>query len=389
MRWSPSTLLVLGLCLVTPLTARALQEGDDSDGRVRSQLTLSSRPVTVAFEPDLRADAPEHRALLSDTVIAGDARVHIGTLESVPLLRIGPLDGSPPEEPAEDDPPIRSVKYDLWLTRDAGGWALDASWVAADGTVAAGASGTILLAHGPAGGTFDTLSASVAPTGDDRGRIELGWGSHAWTADFHFADPPPPPDRADADQLRAAAQAGLGAREFEDDATADAVARGLRLSERNETAIVLPGGDRIAVLVWLRGLGVDHDDFAAIGALEDGEVMRLTEAAVNRLRTDVPLRFGNASVPTGNLSPDFAGSYGLWIQRIGSGWRLVFNNEPDSWGTQHNPEYNAAQTELTYSRSGPTDRPLGARLVPTSASGGQLVIHWGPHQWAADFVVAR
>ena len=386
MRCALSTLLALGLCLVTPLGARALQERDDTDGRVSSQLTLSSRSVTVAFEPDLRADAPEHRALLSDTVIAGVPRVHIGTLESVPLLRIGPLDGSPPEEPAEDAPPIRSVKYDLSLTRDAGGWALDASWMAADGTVAEGASGTILLAHGPAGGTFDTLSASVGPTGDDTGRLELRWGSHAWTADFHFADPPPPPDEADQP---AAAQSPDGAREFEEDATADAVARGMRLSERNETAIVLPGGERIAVLVWLRGLGVDHDDFAAIGALEDGDVMRLTEAAVNRLRTEVPLRFGNASVPTGNLSPGFAGSYGLWIQRRGSGWRLVFNNEPDSWGTQHNSEYNAAQTELTYSRAGPTDRPLGARLVPTSASGGQLVIHWGPHQWAADFVVAR
>ena len=386
MRCAPSTLLALALCLVTPLGARALQEGDDSDGRVSSQLTLNSRPVTVAFEPDLRADAPEHRALLSDTVIAGDARVHIGRLESVPLLRIGPLDGSPPEEPAEDDPPIRSVKYDLLLTRDAGGWALDASWVAADGTVADGTSGTILLARGPAGGTFDTLSASVAPTGDDTGRLELRWGSHAWTADFHFADPPPPPDEADQP---AAAQDLTGAREFDDDATADAFARDMRLSERNETAIVLPGGERIAVFVWLRGLGVDHDDFAAIGALEDGDVMRLTEAAVNRLRTEVPLRFGNASVPTGNLSPGFAGSYGLWIQRRGSGWRLVFNNEPDSWGTQHDPEYNAAQTELTYSRTGPTDRPLGARLVPTSASSGQLVIHWGPHQWAADFVVAR
>lgn len=384
MHCSPSTVLALGLCLVTPLGARALQEGDDADGRVSSQLTLNSRPVTVAFEPDLRADAPEHRALLSDTVIAGDARVHIGTLESVPLLRIGSLDGSPPAEPAEDAPPIRSVTYDLWLTRDAGGWALDASWVAADGTVADGTSGTILLAHGPAGGTFDTLSASVSPTGDETGRIELRWGGHAWTADFHFADPPPPPDRAD--QLQAA-QAGGGAREFEDDATADAAARGIRLSERNETAIVLPGGARIALLVW-QGVGADHDDFAAIGALDDGDVMRLTEAAVNRLRTDVPLRFGNVSIPTGNLSPDFAGSYGLWIQRRGSGWRLVFNNEPDSWGTQHDPEYNAAQTELTYSRTGPTDRPLGARLVPTSASSGQLVIHWGPHQWAADFVVA-
>ena len=394
MRLSAASLLALalGVGVCGSIDGRAQQPGTSPpDGRVRSQLTLDSRPVTVAFDPDLRADAAAHRALLSGDRVAGDARVHIGRLESVPLLRIGTLDGSPPEEPAEDADPILAVTYELWLTRDADGWALDAVWVAADGMVADRSSGTIALAEAPSTGTFETLSASVAPTSGETGRIELRWGDRAWTADFHFADPP---ERS----VAAAEQAAPGAeqaaqvlddsRPFEDDARADLAARFTRLAERNETAIELADGARIAVLVW-QDLGIDHPDHAAIGTLADGDVLRLTEAAVNRLRTEVSLRFGDVLIPTGNLSPDFPGSYGIWIQRRGSGWRLVFNNEPDSWGTQHNPEYNAAQTELTYSRTGPTDRPLGARLVPNSSESGQLVIHWGAHQWAADFVVVR
>jgi len=390
MRLSAGSLLALalGVGVCGSIDVRAQQSGaTPPDGLVRSQLTVGSRPVTVAFDPDLRTDAAAHSALLSRDRVAGDARVQIGRLESIPLLRIGTLDGSPPEAPAEDAGPIRAVTYELWLTRDADGWALDAVWVAEDGTVAERSSGAIALAEAPSTATFETLSASVAPTSGETGRIELRWGDRVWTADFHFADPPPP--SAAAAQQAASDQAVQGdSRPFEDDARSDLAARFTRLAERNETAIALADGARIAVLVW-QDLGIDHPDHAAIGTLADGDVLRLTEAAVNRLRTDVPLRFGDVLVPTGNLSPDFAGSYGMWIQRQGTGWRLVFNNEPDSWGTQHNPEYNAAQAELTYSRTGPTDRPLGAQLVPTSSESGQLVIHWGAHQWAADFVVVR
>ena len=148
-----------------------------------------------------------------------------------------------------------------------------------------------------------------------------------------------------------------------------------------------PDDSRIAVLFW-KDVSAEHDDFAAIGSVADGEVVRLTEAAVTRLRTDVPLRFGRVMVPTDNLAPGFPGSYALWLKRVGTGWRLVLNHEADSWGTQHDPEFDAAEIELTYSQGGLSTRPLGATLVPTSERGGRVVIHWGGHQWTADFVIA-
>ena len=94
-------------------------------------------------------------------------------------------------------------------------------------------------------------------------------------------------------------------------------------------------------------------------------------------------------MPTGNLAQGFAGAYGLWLKKASDGWRLVFNDEADSWGTQHDPSFDAAEIDMVYARRDGSFRPLAVTLVPTGAERGRLVIHWGPHEWAADFVVAE
>ena len=117
----------------------------------------------------------------------------------------------------------------------------------------------------------------------------------------------------------------------------------MTLAERNESAIVQPdaASSRVAVLYW-KDQSVDHADFAAIASVAEGQVIRLTEAAALRLRTMLPLQFGDVEIGTENLAQGFPGSYGLWLKRVDSGWRLVFNNEPDVWGTQYDPVFDAA-----------------------------------------------
>ena len=231
-----------------------------------------------------------------------------------------------------------------------------------------------------------TLSAAVVPTADTAGLVSLRWGEYRWTARFTFADPPADPAATAAAQPARTNTDGtfLG---LDDDTSS--IARTWTLAERNESAIVLPdaASSRVAVLYW-KDQSVDHPDFAALASVAAGQVVRLTEAAVLRLRTMLPLQFGGVEIVTGNLTPGFPGSYGLWLKRVGSGWRLVFNNEPDVWGTQHNPDFDAAEIDVAYSTAGESTRPLGVTLVPTGARSGQLVIHWGPHQWSADFTIA-
>jgi DUF2911 family protein len=80
--------------------------------------------------------------------------------------------------------------------------------------------------------------------------------------------------------------------------------------------------------------------------------------------------------------------YGIWLKRVGSGWHLVFNNEPDAWGSQHDRKFDVAEIELTHSQGAEASRPFGVALEPIAADRGRLVILWGPHEWSADFVVA-
>jgi hypothetical protein len=306
---------------------------------VRSELTLALRPVSVAFSPTLSADDPAHRQLLSAAGTAPDARVRIAQLESGPLLRMGTLGEGTPEKDrvgaTDEGPRPRSRRYDLWLKRARAGWELEVSAASSDKTSARpGIVGTVALSRKAPAEEVGTFSAALIPTADNAGQLVLRWDGHEWAADFRFADQPPRKgERRQAGGLD-------GARPF--DADTSAIARGSRLAERHEAALVLPDDSRISVLFW-KSLSVENEDFASLSSVADGAVVRLTQGAVTRLKTDVPLRFGGVTIPTGNLASGFPGAYGLWLKRAGRGWRLVFNHEADSWGTQHNSKFRRTQ----------------------------------------------
>ena len=242
--------------------------------------------------------------------------------------------------------------------------------------------GRILLTRRPRAAEAATLTFGLHPTGDAAGALTLSWGRNDWTADFEFVElpsPPRPPRTSDV---------GPGT-SLTRDSDLEASYRAAALRSRNETALVTPDGDRIQVL-FEQELGTDGVDFAALESIDDGDLVQLTQGAVIRLRSEVPLRFGDTLIPIGNLAPDFPGSYGLWLRASGPGWTLVFNNEPDSWGTQHDPAFDAAEIDIAHTHGGPwAARPLGVSLQPVDADEGRLVIHWGQHVWTADFTIEQ
>jgi hypothetical protein len=67
---------------------------------------------------------------------------------------------------------------------------------------------------------------------------------------------------------------------------------------------------------------------------------------------------------------------------------LVFNNEPDAWGSQHDPKFDAAEIELSHSEGHAAARPFAVAIVPNGPDHGRLLIVWGPHEWTADFVAS-
>ena len=428
-------LVFLGL----PLVAGAQEAGEAGPaGVVRTELALDNRPLSFAFDSTLRATVP--RPLLASGESVSETRIRLGELTVNPFLDIGTLDPAARREAGQ--PPVAGPTT-VWLTRGDDGWALELQRAADEAPEADEQSGADEEEHEEHGeeahaeGAADadaghdesehdeaaddvddgivariplaresaepqeTLLAVLVPTSDDAGQLVLRWHDHRWTADFDLLPLPTPAELAAAAAAAAAVaedeeeeEENQGPRvptdteQLEFDTDTSAGARALTLIERNETAVVLPDESRISVLVWQEQL-VDHADFAALATMGDGEVVRLTQGAAIRLRNEVPLQFGDTPVPTENLAPDFPGSYGLWLRRAGGGWRLVFNHEADSWGTQHDPAFDAAEIDVEHSEDGLATRSLGATLVPITAHSGRLVIHWGAHEWATDFTITE
>ena len=406
-----SALLAAGVaCGLTVLAIHAGAQTppptEEADGLMHASLVLEGQELSVAFPPDLAADGPAYAELLAGTA------VRVGTLEGHRALRIGTLEAdlealaaeraeaaariaaeareaaAAQDEPAGDDDadeadetaadaaaePTDPPAPELWIARDAEGWRLEIRADSDDGAVH-----VVPLHHTETAAASPTFTASAHATAAESGRIELRWGRQAWSSDFRFDELPPPPRRPRV--------SGRGTpRQAADDNSP--TARNNMLNERNETALVLPDGARISMLYW-KGIDVEDEDYPRVADTPDGAVVGMIRAPVLRLKSDVSLRFGDADVPTGNLAPGFAGAYGVWLRRAGAGWRFVFNHEPDSWGTQHDPAFDAGETPVEYSRTAGSFRPLGATLVPTGPDQGRLVVHWGPHEWSAGFTVVR
>lgn len=392
--------------------AQTPEPSHEADGLVHVALTLENQEINVAFPPDLRAGDHAYGWLLSGTV---GSRVKVGTLDAHRALRLGALapdieaieaeiaalvaarraaaagesdtagesdePGAGAEESADEadeadaagEEDAAPPDPDLWLARDAAGWRLEIHRPAADDVR------SVPLSHREAAFEAPTFAASLHATAAEAGRLELRWGSHVWSADFRFEELPERP--------RAALVSGRGTARVAEDSNA-AIARGNMLAERNETALVLPGGASIALLYW-KGVDVEDEDYPNVASAADGAVIEMIRAPALRFKSDVSLRFGVADLPTGNLAPGFAGVYGVWLRKAGGGWRFVFNHEPDSWGTQHDAAFDAAEVAVDYTRTAGSFRPLGATLVPTGPGEGRLVVHWGPHEWSAAFVVAE
>lgn len=366
-------LTVALLACVLGLTSTTYTQ-DVSEGEVRAEATFGGRTVAVSFAPLAASDDPMYGALLSGD---SDVSVQVGQLEANPLVRIGTIE--PTLEPSGDDsvenptPAERRspsgmaspVRVELLLTHAGQRWELQTD------------QGNIPLTHETTDRAATTLFAAILPITGSTGQLLLRWGHHEWTAPFEFSEAPPRP-RSTLSRL-------AGARTAETD-TRPAARRGT-LGELNETAVVLPDASRMSVL-FRRGLEPEADmGYGLVESTAEGEVVLLTHAPVIRLKNEAPLRFDGVSLPTGNLAPGIPGAYGLWLKKAASGWRLVLNNEPDSWGSQHDPAFDVGDIELTHHANGDTSRPLGVTLVPVTANSGRLVVQWGPHEWAADFSV--
>ena len=418
-------LVVILALILFGLSVRGMAQQSASEA-MRSEVALGFRTMTVISALALDADDPAHRNLLSMTGASRTGQVRIGQFETDASVCIGTLampmpmamdddgngDGDGDDHGADDDPTCEGfeialdepdtidssssasltdlveARHDLWLEGTDGSWALKVADIQ-DGAPSEPSNvlGTIPLAYTTAEVSSPILMAEIMPAGADGGQLILRWGLHTWTSPIEFS----------VQRLRARRRrlSGLGDdRTFEFDSAA--LQRASRLNTRNAATVTLPDGSNLGT-VYTKDLNVEYRDFANLVSVAADSVVRVTAGAVTRLDIDVPVKFGDVLLDTGNIglrgSP---GAYGVWLKRTAGGWRLVFNDEPDAWGTQHNSEFDAAEVEADYTQSNLMDeamhdssRAMSASVVMTTPEQGRFVLVWGPHQWTADFAIER
>lgn len=181
--------------------------------------------------------------------------------------------------------------------------------------------------------------------------------------------------------------------------TADAEARGLgRFAARvrgvkggkipGRTSLKLQGNE---IKVTFGGLRTDSADYERLEALEEGEVFSFAGARATKLFTRADLAFGNTIIMNANAAADFPhypGVYSLWLKRTGNGWSLVFNGQPDIWGTMRDPDEDVAEIPLTLAQSDQKQARFEVELQERG-DGGVLQMSWGSNIWTAPFSVLR
>jgi hypothetical protein len=77
----------------------------------------------------------------------------------------------------------------------------------------------------------------------------------------------------------------------------------------------------------------------------------------------------------------------LWLQRVAGGWRLVFNEKADVWGTQHDASADVANVPLQHTRVDGISLAFEAKIESSAADDGSWLLEfsWGEHRWSAPF----
>ena len=359
---------------------------DGADGLLHTELSLIGRTASISFAPRLRPDDPAHRDLF-----ASAGRIRLGELQTNGVLRLGNV--------SVGKPAVAPLRYDLFLEATSEGWELDVATAAAPDGAASTSVGKVTLTRQPSAVASPTLVAALVPVTRDTAQLVLSWGDVRATASVQFQE------------VQLPFRPGAGGRQIppvsrkHDDENVGA--RATMLSQLNETALVDPQGARVSVTfartfpkgtpsqsaagtTRRAGLVVEGPDFGRLMSTRDGAVVELTEAPALRLSIDRPVSSGPFTVflRAGNQTPGFPGAYSLWLKRAGAEGRLVFNQEPDVWGSQRDPKSDVGEVDLAYSKGGDPSRPLGVALVPAGPDYWRLVLAWGPHEWTTIFVNA-
>jgi Protein of unknown function (DUF2911) len=174
----------------------------------------------------------------------------------------------------------------------------------------------------------------------------------------------------------------------------DAEIRGERMSEEELDSVqgrrpaptearMIVNGKRVRIA--FADLEMGEVDWDAFQNVEDGEIFSFASSRATKIYTDIDLKFGDTIIKTENMAPNYPGVYSLWLKRVGDGWHLVFNSQPDIWGTRHRAEHDVAEIPLSVTNvSGDPQEKLLITLKQQGDADAALTLAWGNVRLSAE-----
>ncbi len=187
---------------------------------------------------------------------------------------------------------------------------------------------------------------------------------------------------------------GLGGRIRARGGLLDAEIRGERMSKEELDSVqgkrpaptearMIVNGKRVRIAFSNLEMGeVDWDTFQNV---KDGDVFNFVSNRATKIYTDIDLKFGDTIIKKENMAPDYPGVYSLWLKRVGDGWHLVFNDQPDIWGSRHRADHDVAEIPLTVTTtSGDPQEKFLITLKQQGDADAALTLAWGNMQLSAE-----
>jgi hypothetical protein len=141
-----------------------------------------------------------------------------------------------------------------------------------------------------------------------------------------------------------------------------------------------------SVQINFHPLALESEDHKRLTEIKDGEVFEFVGGRATKLLTDVNMKFADAVIQKENAAPNYPGVYSLWLKRSADGWRLVFNEEADIWGTMYNEAATKSEIALTTGAAAEPSNTFKV-LLEEKENGGVLKFVWGDQEWSAPFDV--
>ena len=135
-------------------------------------------------------------------------------------------------------------------------------------------------------------------------------------------------------------------------------------------------------------LETGNSDWDLFNNLKEGEVHTYTLSGATKLLTEFDLQFGDTLIKKENVAENYPGVYSLWLRKTADGWNLIFNEQPDIWGTLRKAEHDVAEIPLAVSKATAPSEKFTVQMTRTS-DGGILKMAWDDHVWSAPFLIVQ